>query len=68
MRITIADDPHTDYLIAEVWSDDQHVADISRRGDGVSLIIEVYSNPNEKAWVLGLDELMECCKRAKDLL
>jgi hypothetical protein len=62
-EILIASPPDREKLVAEIWSDDNLLAEINQESD--NLEIEIYAS--EKL-VFSLDDLMEILERAKERL
>jgi hypothetical protein len=62
-RTCVASAPDRDELVAEVWVEDNLLAEIRRFGKGT--MIELYSNPAGGPWSLECDSLFNALAEAK---
>jgi hypothetical protein len=63
-RITIASPPDREKLVAEVFFDDEQVAEINQEAD--ELQVEIYPRPSATPWVLSHGDFAQ--RRSSELL
>ncbi|MCI0917270.1 hypothetical protein JNA64_08845 [Pseudomonas stutzeri] len=64
LRVEIASVPDRDDLIAEIWQEDEMVAEIQRSPDG-RFVLELYSSPGQRPWSLDFECWMTALFEAK---
>ena len=65
--IEIASSPDRDELVAEIWWNEQMVAEL-RRGGGTTTYVDVYPPPSAKPWSFKLEEWLQALNDAKTRL
>jgi hypothetical protein len=65
--VEIASSPDRDGVVAEIWWNDQMVAEIRRGADG-KRYIDVYPSPSRKPWAFRLDEWLAAVNEAESRL
>jgi hypothetical protein len=66
LQIVIADRPDREELVAEMWCDERHIADISMESNDA--MIELYSGSNGGGWELSLSAFEAAIQEAKHKL
>lgn len=67
LTIELASVPDRDDLIAEIWHEDEMVAEIQRVPDG-RFVLELYPSPNQKPWSFDLEDWMTALAEAQRCL
>ncbi len=62
--IEIASSPDRDELVAEIWWNEQMVAELRHGAEG-RIYIDVYPAPSQKPWSFVLEEWLQAVKEAK---
>jgi len=65
-EIIIADASHREHLFAEVWVDNEQLAEVFM--ENKKPIIEIYSHPNNKLWCFDYTVLQEIIIKIDDFL
>lgn len=65
--IEVASSPDRDELVAEIWWNDQMVAEVRRTGDG-RRFVDLYPSPSGTPWSFVVDEWLDAIKEAKNRL
>jgi hypothetical protein len=65
--IEVASSPDRDTLVAEIWWNDQMVAEVRQTGDGHE-VIDLYPCPSGMPWSFGVGEWLEAVKVATSRL
>jgi hypothetical protein len=65
-RITIANLPDRERLVAEVFYEGVQWAEISQESDEV--VVQFYSHPRKKHWEFAYDEAVQILEKAKNKL
>lgn len=63
ISIQIASLPDRENVVAELWSGDKQVGEVSK--EGAQPEIEIYPNPDGGPWWFPVDELLEAIARAR---
>ena len=63
--VKVASVPDRDEPAAEIWWNDEMVAEIRRGNDGACLL-DIYPSPSGKRWSFGLEEWLRQCMRLED--
>ena len=67
LTVEIASVPDRDNTVAEIWLEDEMIAEATQDDTGVC-IVEVYPNPNGGAWRVDLEDLVQALSIAKNRL
>ena len=62
--IEIASSPDRDQLVAEIWWNEQMVAEL-RRGADSTIYLDMYPAPSQKPWSFKLEEWLRTVEEAK---
>ncbi|HEY3032132.1 MAG TPA: hypothetical protein VGJ68_18425 [Bradyrhizobium sp.] len=65
--IEVASSPDRDGLVAEIWWNDQMVAQVRRSSDG-SRYIDLYASPSRIPWSFKLKDWLAAMKKAESQL
>ncbi|MBZ2188658.1 hypothetical protein K8B33_15085 [Alcanivorax sp. JB21] len=65
--VEIASSPDRDDLVAEIWWNDQMVAELRRSPDG-GRYIDLYPSPSRVPWSFSLDDWTKAVEEAKSQL
>jgi hypothetical protein len=66
LRFTVGSTPERDHLVADLLTDDVTWAQITQESG--ELEIEVYCNPEGRAWIFKLDDMMRIVASARERL
>jgi hypothetical protein len=66
LTIEITSVPDRDSLVAELWSGDSEVAELSRQNG--RLIVQIYRPPSGKYWEFEFDEFLEAVSSMRSQL
>jgi hypothetical protein len=66
IEILIASPYYKEKLVAELWIDNQQIAEINQEQE--VLMVEVHSSLDGKPWTVSYDDLLSALKRAKNRL
>ncbi|MBE7373547.1 MULTISPECIES: hypothetical protein [Pseudomonadaceae] len=64
LKVEMASVSDRDDLVAEIWQEDEMVAEIQRAPDG-RFVLELYPSPNQQPWSLDLECWMAALSEAK---
>ena len=67
LQVQIADVPDRDTLVAEIWDDNDMLAEV-RPGTNGRYIVELYPNPKQSRWMFDLHDLRQAFSEAEDRL
>lgn len=67
LTVEIASVPDRDHLVAEIWLEDEMIAEATQDDAGV-FILELYPNPNGGSWKVGLENLVQTLDIAKKIV
>lgn len=62
--VEVASSPDRDELVAEIWWNDQMVAEVRCAGDGRQFV-DLYPSPSGTPWSFVVDEWLDAVKEAK---
>lgn len=62
--VEVASTPDRDGLVAEIWWDNQMIAEVRKSGDG-DLYVDLYPSPSRVPWSFRLDDFMRAMKEAE---
>ncbi len=65
--VEVASSPDRDELVAEIWWNDQMVAEVRRGADGVRFV-DLYPPPSKVPWSFDLEEWILALKEAEERL
>lgn len=64
LKVEIASVPDRDDLVAEIWQEDEMVAEIQRTPDG-RFVLELYPSPNQRPWSFDFEYWMAALSEAQ---
>lgn len=64
LTIEVTSVPDRDNLVAEIWQEDEMVAEIERVPDG-RFVVELYPSPNQEPWSFDLGDWMAALSEAQ---